>query len=75
MYCWGLVSIAFIIPFAKLIYWALSYFDISQADNFFHYAYHSLSSSVIASVVCVLLALFLHFFNRLALQKSPIQQR
>ncbi|MGC6407144.1 ABC transporter permease [Bisgaard Taxon 45] len=75
LYCWGLVSIAFMIPFAKLIYWALAYFDVSQADNFFHYAYHSLSSSLIASVVCVLLALFLHFFNRLRLQKSPMQQR
>ncbi|SUC08829.1 Fe(3+) transport system permease protein FbpB [Pasteurella canis] len=74
-YCWGLVSIAFVIPFIKLIYWAVSYFDITQADNFLKYAYHSLSSSMIAAVVCVLLALFLHFFNRLALQQSPRQQQ
>lgn len=75
MYCWGLVCVAFFIPFIKLIYWAVSYFDITQADNFLKYAYHSLSSSTIAAVVCVLLALFLHFFNRLSLQKPISQQR
>ncbi|HDR1021880.1 TPA: iron ABC transporter permease [Pasteurella multocida] len=75
MYCWGLVCVAFFIPFIKLIYWAVSYFDITQADNFLKYAYHSLSSSTIAAVVCVVLALFLHFFNRLSLQKPISQQR
>lgn len=74
-YCWGLVCVAFFIPFIKLIYWAVAYFDITQADNFLKYAYHSLSSSTIAAVVCVLLALFLHFFNRLSLQKPISQQR
>ncbi|VEI58193.1 Fe(3+) transport system permease protein FbpB [Pasteurella multocida] len=74
IYCWGLVSVAFFIPFLKLIYWSVSYFDMTQTDNFLKYAYHSLSSSSIAAVICVLLALFLHFFNRLSLQKSVSQQ-
>ncbi|AKD37981.1 Fe(3+) transport system permease protein FbpB [Pasteurella multocida subsp. multocida OH4807] len=75
LYCWGLVSVAFFIPFIKLIYWAVSYFDPNQADHFLKYAYHSLSSSIIAALICVMFALFLHFFYRLALQKSPVQQR
>ncbi|WP_424404630.1 ABC transporter permease [Pasteurella sp. PK-2025] len=74
-YCWGLVTVAFFIPLAKLLYWAISYFDMRQADNFLKYAYHSLSTSTLAAICCVLLALFLHFFNRLALQRSPAQQQ
>lgn len=63
-YCWGLVSVAFFIPFGRLIYWAISYLEINQVDNFLKYAGHSFSSSSLAALMCVLCALFLHFFNR-----------
>ncbi|PJG85502.1 ABC transporter permease [Conservatibacter flavescens] len=74
-YCWGLVSIAFFLPLAKLLYWSVGYFALGRLTRFFEYALHSLSVSILASVVCVLLALILHFYARLSLQQSPMKQR
>lgn len=74
-FCWGLVGLAFIIPVGKLAYWAISDFELSQIDRFSEYAYHSLSVSSIASIICVILALILHFAQRLSLQQSPKIQK
>lgn len=67
-YCWGLAFAAFFIPFIKLIYWAVHYFENADLNRFFIYTYHSLSVSVIAAVICTFLALFLNFTHRLTRQ-------
>lgn len=74
-YCWGLVGIAFFIPFAKLIYWAVHYFENADLTGFFNYTYHSLSVSVIAAIICTFLALFLNFAHRLTQQNSVSYQK
>ncbi len=73
-YCWGLVSVAFFIPFGKLIYWAVLYFDLNATSRFWEYASHSLLVSFTSAFLCVALALCLHFFNRLMWQRSPSRQ-
>lgn len=74
-YCWGLVGVAFFIPFIKLIYWAVHYFENADLNNFFKYTYHSLSVSVIAALICTFLALLLNFAHRLTQQQSITSQR
>ncbi len=69
IYCWGLVAVAFFIPLTKLLYWSYHYFELSWNDKFWHYAYNSLSVSITAAVVSVILALFLLFFRRLNQQQ------
>lgn len=74
-YCWGLVSIAFFIPLLKLTYWAFHYFESANLAGFVNYTYHSLYASIIAALICTLLALFLNFSHRLNLQKPIIYQK
>ncbi|KAE9526427.1 ABC transporter permease [Testudinibacter aquarius] len=73
-YCWGLVSFAFFIPLAKLLYWSYHYFEQSWDDRFWHYAYNSLSVSITAALISVLLALLLLFFKRLNQQRLTQRQ-
>lgn len=73
-YCWGLVTCAFFIPVAQLSYWAIHYFEQSQLNKFSQYAYNSLSVSITASIVCVIFALLLHFYQRLNLHSNHIQR-
>ncbi|TDQ56408.1 iron(III) transport system permease protein [Mesocricetibacter intestinalis] len=72
LYCWGLITAAFFIPVAKLLYWAIHYFEAEQLQSFLQYAYHSLLSSIGAATICVLLALLLHFIHRSAGQQQGL---
>lgn len=74
-YCWGLLAVAFFVPLAKLVYWSVHYFEQAQIERFWGYAYHSLSVSVIAAIICVILALILHFYQRMSLQYSRVSQQ
>lgn len=64
VYCWGIVTIAFFIPFGKLLYWGYHYFDQAWSNQFWEYAYNSLRVSMTAALVSVIIALFLLFFRR-----------
>lgn len=55
-------------------YWAIHYFEQSQLNKFSQYAYNSLSVSITASIVCVIFALLLHFYQRLNLHSNHIQR-
>lgn len=66
VWCWGLLGLAFFIPFARLLFWAYDYFEQSWNLDFVQFAVNSLKVSIIASIVTVALALILHFSQRLA---------
>lgn len=75
IFCWGLVTIGFIAPVGTLLYWAIRNYDHTVFSDFFIYGYHSLLVSCIAAVICVGLALVLHFYHRLNLQRGKRSQR
>ncbi len=75
IFCWGLVTIGFIAPIGTLLYWAIRNYDHTVFSDFFIYGYHSLLVSCIAAVICVGLALVLHFYHRLNLQRGKRSQR
>lgn len=64
VYSWLLVMLAFFVPLFQLIYWAYHYFSEAWTDNFFVYTKNSLLVAVIAALVSILFALFLHFIRR-----------
>ncbi|MDF4976688.1 ABC transporter permease subunit, partial [Vibrio parahaemolyticus] len=49
VWCWGLVSVAFILPLLQLIDYAITYFVQSWTSEFREYAWNSLVVSVIAA--------------------------
>lgn len=75
IYCWSLVSIAFFIPFAKLLYFAFEYRESANIERFFTYTYHSLSVSVCAAILCVAAALYLNFARRSAARQSAFADK
>ncbi|HGO5856389.1 TPA: ABC transporter permease [Mannheimia haemolytica] len=68
-WCWGLLALAFFIPFGRLLYWAYDYFEQSWNLDFVQFALNSLKVSIIASIITVVFALILHFANRLSFGK------
>lgn len=70
-WCWGLLALAFFIPFGRLLYWAYDYFEQAWNLDFVQFSINSLKVSLIASAVTVLIALFLHFAKRLNSGKNP----
>ncbi|MDH2925195.1 iron(III) transport system permease protein [Nicoletella semolina] len=65
-WCWGLLSLAFFIPFGRLLYWAYDYFEQAWNLDFVRFALNSLKVSFIASIVTVFVALVLHLAYRMA---------
>ncbi|AWX15104.1 iron ABC transporter permease [Mergibacter septicus] len=65
IYAWTIVIFAFFLPISRLLYWSWLYFDQAWSENFGQYALNSLLVSSLAMVVCVVLALLLHFYRRL----------
>ncbi|PSV43810.1 ABC transporter permease [Photobacterium indicum] len=65
IWCWGLVGMAFAFPLLQLCYYAWHYFAESWTTQFLQYSLNSLSVSIIAAVVAVILALIVNFYRRL----------
>lgn len=70
-WCWGLLALAFFIPFGRLLYWAYDYFEQAWNLDFVQFSINSLKVSLIACVVTVFIALLLHFAKRLNASKKP----
>tara|TARA_Y100001956_G_scaffold79499_1_gene92731 strand:+ start:545 stop:2170 length:1626 start_codon:yes stop_codon:yes gene_type:complete len=66
MWCWGLVSIAFIFPLGQLIIYAYKYFAQSWTAEFREYALNSLYVSLTAAFFGVLVALIVNFCQRVS---------
>ncbi|KMV30192.1 iron ABC transporter permease [Photobacterium swingsii] len=65
MWCWGLVSLAFIFPILQLGYYAFHYFAESWTTEFQQYSINSLFVSIVAAVIAVCVALVVNFYCRL----------
>lgn len=65
IWCWGLVSLAFIFPILQLGYYAFHYFAESWTTEFQQYSINSLFVSIVAAVIAVGLALVVNFYCRL----------
>ncbi|MGC9461851.1 ABC transporter permease [Vibrio genomosp. F10] len=63
-WCWGLVSVAFILPLLQLCIYAFKYFEQSWSSEFREYAINSLQVSVIAAILGVCIALIVNFSHR-----------
>ncbi|WP_301098636.1 iron ABC transporter permease [Otariodibacter sp.] len=66
LWCGGLLSLAFFIPFGQLLYWSYDYFEQSWNLDFMEFAINSLKVSITASILTVSLALILQFTHRLS---------
>ncbi|GAA3546834.1 iron ABC transporter permease [Zobellella aerophila] len=64
-YCWGLVTIGFLLPFAILCYHAVYYFDQAWNAKFFQYSANSLLLSTLVALLAILLAVMLGMSHRL----------
>lgn len=65
-WCWGLLGLAFFIPFGRLIFWSFHYFEQSWNLDFVKFALNSLQVSTIAAICTVFVALLLHLAHRLS---------
>ena len=69
-YCWGLVAVGFLLPFAMLVFFAARYFSESWTSEFVEF---SINTFVIASIVAVLacmIAVLVGLFRRLHAQRG-----
>ncbi len=73
LWCGSLLTLAFFLPFGRLIYWSIHYFEQSWHSGFLEFAKNSLKVSAIASIISIIVALILHFTARFS-QKNPLEQ-
>ncbi|OLQ92781.1 iron ABC transporter permease [Vibrio ponticus] len=72
VWCWGLVSVAFIFPLGQLLIYAYKYFAQSWTAEFQQYAINSLYVSLSAAVIAVLIALVVNFYQRLSAKRTAV---
>ena len=65
LWCWGLVSVAFILPLLQLASYAYDYFTQSWTSEFKTYALSSLKISIIAAFLATFVAIVVNFTSRL----------
>lgn len=71
-WCWGLVTIAFILPLGQLIKYAMAYFEQSWTSQFQEYAINSLQVSISAAVIATAVAIVVNFNHRLIASRSNV---
>ncbi|WED22260.1 iron ABC transporter permease [Vibrio sp. JC009] len=65
IWCWGLISVAFIFPLGQLLIYAFQYLAESWTAEFKAYALNSLQVSVLAAIAAIMVALVVNFAYRL----------
>jgi iron(III) transport system permease protein len=68
-FCWLLVLLGFLLPFALLIVMAVEYSDVNQLSMLVETGWNSIKVSIIAATVAVLIALLLGLYQRLHAHK------
>ena len=71
-FCSFILLIAFVIPIAVLINYAITYFDKAWDVEFFSYAWQSLKVAGVVSVITITLSVFVVFYQRVAKQAYPL---
>ncbi len=69
MFCWGLVTLGFLLPMVLLLVMALQYSDMQQLSTLISTGVNSLKVSVVAATIAVMIALFLGLYQRLHIDK------
>jgi iron(III) transport system permease protein len=69
-YCFSLLTVSFLLPFAVLCGYAIDYFAESWDVRFWQYSLNSLYIAAIVSAVCVVLAVLLMFLRRVSPRPS-----
>tara|TARA_B110000211_G_scaffold27030_1_gene27539 strand:+ start:58 stop:1689 length:1632 start_codon:yes stop_codon:yes gene_type:complete len=72
LFCSAILILAFIIPIAVLLSYAITYFDKAWNAAFFSYAWQSLKVAAIVSVATIVLSIFVVFYQRVAKQTYPL---
>ncbi|MBQ4856652.1 iron ABC transporter permease [Pseudoalteromonas sp. MMG007] len=72
LFCSAILILAFIIPIAVLLSYAITYFDKAWNAEFFSYAWQSLKVAAIVSVAAIVLSIFVVFYQRVAKQTYPL---
>lgn len=65
VWCWAIVTVAFLLPISQLVYYSVVYFSQSWNSEFSVLAWNSFSVSVLAAVCATLIALLINFNHRL----------
>jgi len=71
-FCSFILLIAFVIPIAVLINYAITYFDKAWSVEFFSYAWQSLKVAGVVSLITITLSVFVVFYQRVAKQTYPL---
>lgn len=71
-FCSVILLIAFIIPMLVLLNYAMTYFDKAWNTAFFSYAWQSLKVAIVVSVVSIVLATLVVFYQRVAKQNYAL---
>jgi len=70
VFCGGIFMAGFGVPFLSLIDMAIAYFDESFNSQFFEYSVNSLLLASGVAVICLIIAIVLGFYKRLAATKA-----
>ncbi len=68
-YCSIVLILGFILPSLILLQYAVSYFDFAWNQAFLTHAWQSLKLAVLVSVVCVILSMFVVYYQRISQAK------
>ncbi|GLS82366.1 ABC transporter permease [Paraferrimonas haliotis] len=68
-FCSLILLLAFFLPFAVLLDYAINYFDVSWNAKFLEYSLNSLWISLVVAIVCCLFSLMLMFVRRISPRK------
>ncbi|RJG38289.1 ABC transporter permease [Motilimonas pumila] len=72
LYCWSLVAVGFILPFAILINYARYYFAASWTAEFFQYSVNSLVIATIVALIATAIAVLVGLYRRLDTRPSTV---
>lgn len=71
-FCSFILAIAFVLPVAVLLSYAVTYFDSIWSNALLSYAWQSLKVAVIVSVIAIVLSILVVFYQRIAKQAHPL---
>lgn len=72
LFCSFILAIAFVLPVAVLLSYAVTYFDSIWSNALLSYAWQSLKVAVIVSVIAIVLSILVVFYQRIAKQAHPL---
>lgn len=66
VFLWGLLFFAFILPLSALLYYAISYFEVSLNEQLWQYTLNSFWLAIIVASLALLVGVLVNFYQRLS---------